>query len=137
MKHHLALTLLVGGLAVCRLPDGPPPPIGDPGAELWALVRTGGVLTLVCREEQAPVNAQVEGGWRALMVVGPLDFSLTGVLADLAVPLADAGVSIFALSTYDTDFILVKETALTTAIDALRRAGHRVGGHSKGGSAGK
>jgi hypothetical protein len=62
-----------------------------------------------------------------LQVAGPLEFSMTGVLAAIAAPLADAGVSIFAISTYDTDYVLVKEEMLAKAVGALRAAGHRVG----------
>jgi hypothetical protein len=61
-------------------------------------------------------------------VAGPLDFALTGVLAALAVPLAEARVSIFAVSTFDTDYVLVADTDLGRALSALRAAGHRVGG---------
>jgi hypothetical protein len=73
-----------------------------------------------------PSDAVIESGWRALGVVGPLDFSLIGILAALAEPLAAAKVSIFAISTYDTDYVLVREKSLETALAALRRAGHTV-----------
>jgi hypothetical protein len=65
--------------------------------------------------------------FRALQVAGPLDFDQVGVLASLATPLADAGVSIFAISTYDTDYILVRQTDLSRGVQALRAAGHTVG----------
>ena len=68
----------------------------------------------------------VSGGWRALMVRGPLPFSLTGILAAVAEPLAQAHIPIFALSTFDTDYVLVKEEALASAIAVLREAGHEV-----------
>lgn len=122
------LTVLPGGYAVCRLPAGAPAP-----AEIW---RTGGDLvsvtatpqetSVVCLETRAPEGATVEGGWRMLEVAGPLDFELTGVLASLTAPLAKAGVSVFALSTYDTDYLLVREAQLVTAADALREVGHDV-----------
>jgi hypothetical protein len=67
-----------------------------------------------------------EPGWRALQVAGPLDFALTGVLSSLLAPLAAAGVAVFALSTFDTDYVLVKEATLADAVAALERAGHRV-----------
>lgn len=73
-----------------------------------------------------PPHALAERGWRALHVDGTLDFGLTGVLAALVVPLAEADVSICALSTYDTDYLLVRDTQLSTALDALRAAGHTV-----------
>ena len=70
---------------------------------------------------------QVERGWRAICVAGPLDFALVGVLASLSGTLASAGVSIFAISTFDTDYILVKEDMLGAAREALAAAGHQVG----------
>jgi hypothetical protein len=70
-------------------------------------------------------------GYAALAVRGPLDFSLTGILAALAAPLADAGIPIFAISTYDTDVLLVAETWLGDARQALQRAGHVVAGVSR------
>ena len=72
------------------------------------------------------MGVPTEPGWRALQVDGPLDFMLTGVLASLALPLADAGISIFAISSYDTDYVLVKQDKLAGAIDTLRKAGHGV-----------
>jgi hypothetical protein len=69
---------------------------------------------------------QTEVGWRALKVAGPLEFGLTGVLLAIATPLAHAGVGIFTVSTYDTDYVLVKDDSLHAAISALRSAGHTV-----------
>lgn len=125
---QLILSLAPGRLAVCRLPEGTPPAevLSGLGPGFWALVRTPAELSLVCLEESAPAAAAVETGWRALEVTGPLDFGLTGVLASLAAPLAESGVSIFAVSTFDTDYVLVRESALETALVALTRAGHRI-----------
>jgi len=81
----------------------------------------------VCDASVVPPDVTVESGWRAIKVEGPLDFGLTGVLLAVAQPLADAGVSIFALSTYGTDYVLVKESALPKAVVALSSAGHRIG----------
>jgi hypothetical protein len=72
-----------------------------------------------------PADVRCEPGWRALAVKGPLDFGLTGILASIAAPLAEAGISIFAISTFDTDYVLVKAERLDDAVEALRRAGHR------------
>ena len=69
-----------------------------------------------------------EGGWRALRVAGTLEFSLTGILASLAAPLAEARISLFALSTHDTDYVLVKADTLAAAVAALTAAGHRFAG---------
>lgn len=121
----LLLTLLPTRLAVCRLDaQAPLPPW--PRGELVALTRTADELSIVCAEECVPPGIQIEAGWRALKVAGPLDFSLTGILAALAAPLAAAKISIFALSTYDTDYVLVKEVHLADAIRVLSQVGHRI-----------
>jgi len=91
---------------------------------LWTVARTADELSVVCLAQQVPPGVQVEPGWRALRVAGTLDFGLTGVLAALASPLADAGVSLFAFSTFDTDYILVRAARWPDAIAALRGAGH-------------
>ncbi len=101
--NRLTLTLLPESLAVCKLPAGSALPVNSLNGPFWAVVRTREELSLVVAERDAPTDALVEPGWRAFQVVGPLDFSLTGILASLALPLAEAGVSIFAISTYDTD----------------------------------
>ena len=92
------------------------------------MTRTEDELSLVVPEEKVPEVWKAERGWRCLKVEGPLDFGLTGILASLANPLADAGISIFALSTYDTDLILVPERELEQARGALEGAGHLVVG---------
>jgi hypothetical protein len=68
-----------------------------------------------------------EAGWRMFNVAGPLDFGLTGVLASVAAPLAQAGISIFSIATFNTDYVLVKEAKVTEAVKALQAAGHTVG----------
>lgn len=111
-------------LAVVRLEQGEPLSQWAAGGELWAVVRVPGELTLVCETSRAPAGAQVEAGWVALALQGPFPFAVTGVLAAVATPLAAAGVSIFALSTFDTDVVLVKRAQLATAVLALENAGH-------------
>ncbi len=90
------------------------------------LTRTQDELSLVCEEKQMRGEFVSETGWRALKVAGVLDFSAVGVLAAIAQPLAHARVSIFSISTFDTDYVLVKADKLQTAIAALRDAGHTV-----------
>lgn len=93
---------------------------------LFALLKSADELSLVC-DESIPVEAeQTSGPWRALRVVGVLDFALTGVLASLTAPLATAGISVFAVSSYDTDYLLVTKDTLKPACDALQRAGFPV-----------
>ena len=92
------------------------------------MTRTASELSIVCRDASVPASVTANRGWRAIAVDGTLDFALTGVLAALAAPLAAAGVSIFAMSTYDTDYVLVKQDTLDDAVAALRAAGHRFSG---------
>jgi hypothetical protein len=113
-------------LAVCQLPMGTDWPAPPRDGSLFSITAAETGLTVVCRPDQVPPGARVEPDWRALSVVGPLDFSLIGVIGSLTARLAEAGVSVFVLSTFDTDHVLVKEDAVDTAVDALRRAGHAV-----------
>jgi hypothetical protein len=91
-----------------------------------AAARTADELSIVCREEDAPADVRRDDGWRALKVEGPFAFAEVGVLASVAAPLAEAGIGILALATFDTDYVLVKETELEQACQALVRAGHTV-----------
>jgi hypothetical protein len=87
---------------------------------------TAGETSVVCSTAVVPAGVQVDIGWRAFVVAGPLDFSLTGILLAITAPLAQAGVGIFAVSTYDTDYVLVKSSALGEAVAALRAVGHTI-----------
>jgi hypothetical protein len=124
----LELRPMPGRLAVCRLAAGAPVPPWAVAGGWWSLTRTAEELSVVCAEGRVPPGVAREGGWRALAVAGPLDLGATGVLASLAAPLAAAGLSLFAVSTYDTDYLLVKEERLAEALAALEGAGHRVAG---------
>ena len=94
----------------------------------WLFIgRTDAETSVVCLSAHAPVHCLArEDGWRAFRVAGQMDFGLTGVLAGLATVLAQSSVSIFALSTFDTDYILVKKENLSKALEALASAGHEV-----------
>jgi len=94
--------------------------------DLVSITRTPGELSIVCAEQNVPVDVTIVPGWRALKCEGPLDFSLTGIVASLAEPLADAGVAIFPIATHDTDYLLIKEPQLDVAIEALTTYGHAV-----------
>jgi hypothetical protein len=120
------LRLLPDRFAVCRLAADSAVPAWEAGGVLSSITRTPDELSVVCAEGLAPEGTRCDGGWRIFQVAGPLDFSLTGVLAAIAGPLADAGVSVFALSTFDTDYVMVKEENLAKAVEALRAAGHRI-----------
>jgi hypothetical protein len=113
--------------AVVRLdPDAEVPGWWAAAGPVSSVTRTGSELSIVCREANVPAAASAERGWRVLEVAGPLAFTLTGVLAALAVPLAAAEITLFALSTFETDYLLLRERDLERASDALRDAGHEV-----------
>jgi hypothetical protein len=124
------LTVLVrpGRYVVSRLPAGAPIPaaLTDPVGGLVSITRTGDELSVVCPADVAVPADQVEDGWRLLTVRGPFEFTLTGIMAALSGALAAAGVPLFALSTFDTDHLLVRGDDLARALTALREAGHEV-----------
>jgi uncharacterized protein len=112
--------------SICRLPADAPWPSPPDDAGLFSVTRTAAELSVVCLEGDEPTEARVEPGWRVLHVVGPLAFTLVGIIASLTVPLAAADVGVFVLSTFDTDLVLVKDEDLDRAIDVFGGAGHRV-----------
>lgn len=122
----LTLQLLPGTYAVCRLPPDAPLPSLDGRPGLSSVTRTPEELSVVCREESAPDACPREAGWRCLRVAGALDMALVGVLSRLTAPLAAAGVPVFAMSTYDTDYLLIPGWSLALGLAALRRAGFGV-----------
>ena len=115
-----------GRLAVCRLDPQAAVPDWALSGDFSSITRTTDELSIVCSEAGVPEGVLCERGWAGLKVEGPLDFSLTGVLASLAQPLAEAGLSIFAVSTYDTDYLLVKAGDLDRAVVVLAEAEHTV-----------
>ena len=123
---RLTLSVLAEPLAIARLEPAAPVPDWAGSGELCSVTRTADELSVVCGDAAVPAGAPAQRGWRALKVHGPLDFSLTGVLAALSAPLAHASIPIFALSTYDTDYVLVRDEDLQRACEALEHAGHTV-----------
>ena len=89
-----------------------------------SLTRTADELSVVCPQSAVPAGVQAERDWRCLRVAGALPFSAVGILSSLVTPLAAAGISVFALSTFDTDYLLVKEKDLEKAAAALTQHGH-------------
>ena len=122
----IALSVLPETFAICRLDPAAPIPSWVTTRDFFSITRTQDELSIVCAQRDVPAGIKCERGWRALKVEGKLDFALTGILASLAAPLADAGISIFAISTYDTDYLLVKETNLPRAVQVLFAAGHKI-----------
>ena len=126
----LDLDLLPEEYAVCRLPAGSPLPAsltnGPDEKTVISLSWTPEELSVICPADRVPPDAVVDTAWRCLRVVGPLDLALTGVLASLIGPLADARVNIVTFSTYATDYLLVPTVRLTEAVNTLAAAGHRI-----------
>lgn len=129
MMESLTLHLLPERYAILQLEPGKSfDPPGQGETSLFAILHTPEETTVVCVERVLPESClwQVEKGWRALKVAGVLAFELVGILASLLAPLAKAKVSVFTLSTYSTDLILVKETHLEVALKVLKEAGHLI-----------
>lgn len=114
-------------LAVCRLPaDADVPGWAVAAGELRVSARSAAELSLVCAMAAVPAEVRHDGPFTSFEVEGPLDLALTGVLAALLAPLAAARVSVFAMSTFDTDWVLVPSMQAPAAHDALERAGYTV-----------
>jgi len=120
----MKLIVLSGEFAVARLAPSDAIPAWATEAPISSVTRTRDELSIVCAASHVPPQVAAERGWRCVRVAGTIDFAATGVLASIAGPLAAAGVSIFAISTYDTDYLLVREHVLSAAIAALTAAGH-------------
>ncbi len=124
--RRLELSLLPGRFAISKLaPDAPLPAWAVRGS-FSSVTRTCDELSIIVEEARVPAGTQSQSGWRVLKVHGPFVLSEVGVLASLATPLADARVSVFVVSTFDTDYLLVTEEQLTSAIVALGGAGHSI-----------
>ena len=122
----LVLTVLPDVLAICRLEPSDAVPTWARASSFWSVSRSAGELSIVCDQEHVPPGVPCERDWRCLRLEGPFPLTMTGVLLRVLAPLADAGVAIFALSTFDTDHVLVKKHALSAAVDALNASGHQV-----------
>lgn len=128
----LDLVLLPDEYAVCRLDAGTPLPpelqVGgpEPARGVLSVTWTATEISIICTADQAPAGGIVNTPWRCLLVNGPVNLALTGILASLVNPLAEARVNIFAFSTHDTDYVLVPAVRLAEALAALTGAGHRV-----------
>lgn len=125
-RKKLTVFTLPDRLAVCRLSPGDPFPGWAFSGSFCSVTRTQEELSVVCAEGIVPEGMPCERGWRCLRVHGPIAFSEIGVLSSLVIPLAEVGISIFVVSTYDTDYVLVKEDALPRAQEVLVSHGHAV-----------
>ncbi len=125
-RKGLRLSMLEGQVSVCRLDPSSGIPNWAVTGGLFSVTRTAEELSVVCPEGAVPEDVRCEKGWRVLKLEGPFEFSEVGVLASLTAPLAEAGIAIFAISTFDTDYVLVKEERLDLAVAALRDRYHEV-----------
>lgn len=119
----MMLTLLKEELAICRLDHLPKL---NYFSSFLSFTKTKNEISLVCPMADIPDDCKASKWWRGFMVEGPLDFGLTGILSKLSLTLADAKIPIFALSTYDTDYVLVRSDRLIDAIRALNEAGYEL-----------
>lgn len=115
----LKMTLLKEYYGVCRMSPGAPFPDWTADSAFLSMTRTADELSVVCLQSSIPEGVRCEKDWRILKVEGPLDFSLIGIIARISSLLAEAGISLFAVSTFDTDYLLVKGTSIQRAIDVL------------------
>ncbi len=121
----LQLELLTDTFAICRLGPAESVPEWVTG-EVISVTRTPLELSIVCSQENVPKDAKCELGWRCLRVAGPLDFSLVGVISSLTGTMAAANISVFVVSTFDTDYLLIKRADLHAAVESLNAAGHTI-----------
>jgi hypothetical protein len=120
------LTLLPERFAIAKLPPTEPLPAWATQGDFFSITRTRDEFSIVTLEEHLPATVAANKGWRAFQVQGPINFSEVGILNSLTAPLAEAGISIFAISTHDTDYLLMRDEMIMQAVAVLRAAGHHV-----------
>jgi len=124
--RSMSLTILPERLAICQRLPGESIPEFAPRSGFFSITRTDEEISLVLPEEMVPAGWEAEKGWRCFKVLGPLAFSMTGILASLTCCLADEGISILAISTYNRDYLLVRERDLDKALLGLQARGYEV-----------
>ena len=123
--YKLVLSVLEETFSIHRLAPDASLPEAVSECDFYSLSKTTDELSLVCPEHIAVKSEKSNPDWKCLKVAGPLDFELTGILAGITEVLAKEKLSVFAISTFDTDYILIKKQGLTAAISALERAGYQ------------
>jgi len=123
LKPAFSCQVVKGRFGIYRMGPKEPIPTWALSARFFSITRTEQELSLVCEEDKVPPGINQESGWRCLRVVGPIPFSMVGVIASLTAPLAKQGVSVFVVSTFDTDYLLVKENQFESAINTLKSEG--------------
>jgi hypothetical protein len=124
LPRNLKYRVLAERLAVCQLAPDTPTPSWALEANFFCVIRAADELSIVSPEDRVPHGTSAERGWMALQLQGPFPFSMTGVLASFVQPLAEAQIPVFAISTFNTDYVLIKRDDLERALIALASAGH-------------
>lgn len=124
----MKLAEIPGSFSVLRFQPQEPFPVWANGLTFVSVTRTDEELSIICKTSDIPatVKAKAEHDWKCFRVQGPLDFSLTGILSSIAAPLAEAKISIFAFSTFDTDYVMVKNENFEKAKETLRKSGFKI-----------
>lgn len=126
MTKSLTFSWIQGQFAICKLPANAPIPEWALKGVFTSITRTADELSVVCLADNLPPNVNSQSHWICLKLEGPFAFSQVGILASFIDPLAANGVPIFAISTYDTDYVLIQEEYWATAHAALQQAGHQL-----------
>ncbi len=122
----LVISVLKDTFVVCRFDTFSQIPESILQSHFYSITKTADELSIVCPQDYFPPAGKCEMSWRCFKIHGPLDFAQTGILASLTTPLADADISVFAFSTYDTDYVMVKEHELDRAVQTLKNSGHDI-----------
>lgn len=125
-KRQLQLTLLKELFGICAYESAIPIPGWAAEAPMCSITRTKKELTIVCPQDMIPAETDFDGNWRCFRIDGSFNLDEIGVIASVSVPLAEAGISIYVVSTYDTDYFLVKDKAIEKAVAALTKSGQKI-----------
>jgi len=128
VRSHGSLITLPDAFAVCKLSSDAAIPAWATGGDFVSIARTADELSIVCRQDSVPAGIACERDWRCLRVAGTIPFATIGIIAGLTSPLAEAGIGVFVVSTFDTDYLLVKEQDWPSALDVLIRQGFAIAG---------
>ncbi len=125
-QKQLKLSLLKDKYGICTLPATTPIPDWALMQSLISITRTKEELTIVCRQDIIPSQCKCDLNWRCFKVDGTFDLNQTGVISSISSPLADAGISIYVISTYNTDYFMVQEDKVNQTISVLSNSGHSI-----------
>jgi len=123
--QRLVLSMLDEELSIAQISADSELPRWALESDFFAITRTDGELSIVCKSIHVPGEVKSDTGWRAIRLHGPFEFSLTGILSGLLNPLAAEKISIFAISTYSTDYVLVKSAQVESAVAVLKADGYQ------------